>query len=310
VSPRTQGILPAVLLTVGCSSESAPPAPSATTATSVSAAAAAPSATATTPVACSPECAPVEHCEAGSCKPACPEGEVYVPTTGEKGFAMPHSDTAKAASHRVVLTQPYCIDATEVTVEAYAGCVKAKACEEPRTWGLFINYPKQPRHPVNKVHWEHAKAYCAWREQSLPTEAEWYWAATGGDGRAYAWGDDAPTCKRADFAPGEITSPSGNDGCHGGGTSEVGAHPDGDRVTPYGRIHDLSGNVWEWCLDNFTKLDGQPATDPHVVTADNGAHVVRGGGWNRSGRGIRVDFRGGAAVDYQVPGLGFRCVRH
>jgi formylglycine-generating enzyme required for sulfatase activity len=39
-------------------------------------------------------------------------------------------------------------------------------------------------------------------------------------------------------------------------------------------------------------------------------HVVRGGGWNRSHRGIQNQFRGGAVVDYQVPGLGFRCVRN
>lgn len=313
--PKAQGKLPVVLVLAGsaCSpstheTKPSPAAASSATSSATTTATAAPAPSAT--VGCEPGCAAVEHCETGTCEPSCREGEVYVPATGDEGFAMPHGDDDKAGSHRVILTRPFCIDATEVTVAAYAECVKAKVCEPPRTWGLWINYPKQPRHPVNKVHWEHAKAYCEYRKQSLPTEAQWYWAATGGEDHPFAWGDASPTCERADFAPGEITSPSGDDGCHGGGTSQVGAHPDGDRVTPYGRIHDLSGNVWEWCLDNFLPFKPETATDPHVVTAANGAHVVRGGGWNRSSRGIRVDYRGGAAVDYQVPGLGFRCVRH
>ena len=46
------------------------------------------------------------------------------------------------------------------------------------------------------------------------------------------------------------------------------------------------------------------------LDAPEGSHVVRGGGWNRSASGIRVDYRGGAVVDYQVPGLGFRCLRN
>lgn len=236
---------------------------------------------------------------------------MYVPATAPEGFAFPHGDAHDAQSHPVVLTRPFCMDATEVTVAAYAGCVDAGACTPPRWWGVWINYPDRPRHPVNKVDWGQAMAYCAFRGQTLPTEAEWYWAATGGQDHRYAWGNAPPTCAHADFSPGEISSPSGDDGCAGGGTSEVGTHAEGDRVTSYGRIHDLSGNVWEWCRDNYSvTLPRDRAVDPVVVTADTAAHIVRGGGWNRSGRGIRVDYRGGAIHDYQVPGLGFRCVRH
>jgi formylglycine-generating enzyme required for sulfatase activity len=292
-----------------------PPPPASTAAAATAGA----SATATAAVAPAPDCAPacahVERCEEGTCKPACPEGAVYVPATGPEGFEMiagAESETKvglpRQPPHRVVLTRPFCMDATEVTVKAYKECVDAGRCEEPRLWGMWRNYPSKLDHPVNKVHWRHARTYCEFREQSLPTEAQWEWAATGGDGRRWAWGNEHPTCERADFTIGSLTSPSSDSGCQGGGTSPVGSHPSGDRIWPGGHIHDLSGNVWEWVLDIYRPFRGQPETDPLHLEHEDENHVVRGGGWNRSAVGIRVDYRGGAVVDYQVPGLGFRCV--
>ncbi|MCA9623080.1 MAG: formylglycine-generating enzyme family protein [Myxococcales bacterium] len=295
---------------LGCRSDSTPgetTAPRGETSAAVTASATA-SASAAESAAC-PPCDALQRCEAGKCVSACPEGEIYIPATGPAGFEM-GDDGKQAKKHRVILTKPFCIDATEVTVKAYEVCVKAGKCEEPRRWGMWINYPTQQDHPVNKVHWKHAKAYCEFREQSLPSEAQWVWAARGDTDHGWAWGNEEPTCEHADFVPGELRSGSSDDGCHGGGTSPVGSHPKGDRVWPSGHIHDLSGNVWEWCLDNFLPFKGEDETDPVHLDAENNAHVVRGGGWNRSARGIRVDFRGGSPVDYQVPGLGFRCVRN
>lgn len=271
-------------------------------------------ATSATPSTCTPGCLSIERCENGKCVPNCPEGEVYVPATGPEGFMLggdlqQNVDTP----HKVVLTRPFCMDATEVTVKAYKACVDAEQCEPARTWGMWINYPKLEDHPVNKVHWDHAKTYCEWRGQSLPTEAQWEWAATGGDGRKWAWGNETPTCEHADFTSGHLRGPSSDDGCHGGGTSPVGTLTKGDKIWPDGRIHDLSGNVWEWCLDNYRpwhKLRTKEETDPLYLVNPKSAHIVRGGGWNRSGKGIRTHFRGSAVVTYQVPGLGFRCVRN
>lgn len=247
----------------------------------------------------------------GRCGPNCPQGEVYVPATGRDGFTMGASLQGDAdRPHRVVLTQPFCMDATEVTAKAYGECLDAGRCEPPRWWGEWTTYPALPDHPVNKVHWHHAKTYCAYRDKSLPTEAQWEWAATGGDGRRWPWGNDPPTCERADFTPGVLGRPAPDAGCHGGGTSAVGSHPAGAKIWPDGAIHDLAGNVWEWCRDNYAPYSGEPEVDPTHLTAELAVHVVRGGGWNRSGRGIRAQYRGGAVYDYQVPGLGFRCVRN
>lgn len=211
--------------------------------------------------------------------------------------------------HRVILTHPFCMDATEVTVGAYRACVDQQGCAVPRIADEWSTYRKDPRMPINDVDWKSARYYCEKQGKSLPTEAQWEWAAGGGDGRKYPWGDEPPDCKRADFSPGPTTGPVGDFGCHGGGPSLVGTHPAGDRVLPDGALHDLAGNVWEWVLDEYHPLPPTTATDP-LERRPSGMHVVRGGGWNRSAASLQVSFRGGAIEPYRVPGLGFRCVRN
>jgi formylglycine-generating enzyme required for sulfatase activity len=212
--------------------------------------------------------------------------------------------------HKVVISKPFCMDRTEVTAAAWDDCVKAEVCKPPRWWGMWTTYPSQPDHPVNKVTWPEARAFCEFKKKSLPTEAQWEWAASGGDKRKWAWGNEPPDCTRTDFTPGVLPTPSPDAGCHGGGPSAVGSHPAGAKRWPAGQIHDLSGNVWEWCLDNYAPFTGEARVDPPARVDPLGVHVVRGGGWNRSAKGIEVGYRGGAIYNYEVPGLGFRCVRN
>jgi formylglycine-generating enzyme required for sulfatase activity len=89
----------------------------------------------------------------------------------------------------------------------------------------------------------------------------------------------------------------------------VKAHPRGDKVWPSGVLHDLAGNVWEWCQDTYAPYAEADAVDPLVENPRSQIHVVRGGGWNRPSFGIQCAFRGAAVHTYEVPGLGFRCVR-
>ena len=69
--------------------------------------------------------------------------------------------------------------------------------------------------------------------------------------------------------------------------------------------------LWEWTADWYGAdyYGASPARDPQGPE-EGKQRVVRGGGWNRSARGIRTHYRGGAVVEYQVPGLGFRCIRN
>jgi formylglycine-generating enzyme required for sulfatase activity len=271
-------------------------------------------------------CASIERCDdaSGKCVPSCPAGEVYIPATGPDGYTMGRGFTMGATGkfvgkghlansdrpHKVILTRPFCMDETEVTVAAYRTCVDTGVCKPPKIAEVRANYPKKPDHPVNEVMWPKAKAYCEWRKQSLPTEAQWEWAATGGDGRRYPWGNEEPTCEYADFTEGVLVSPGGDSGCHGGGSSPVKAHPKGNKVWPAGILYDMAGNVWEWCLDSYEPYPDGEVVDPLVPGPDLGIHVVRGGGWNRSARGIQAAFRGAAIYTYEVGGLGFRCVRN
>ena len=271
-------------------------------------------------------CYDIERCDAAqkACVPACPAGEVYIPATGPEGFKMGRGYLAREGHakfgkghlpdsdkpHNVVLTKPFCMDEHEVTVRQLIPWVEAKKSDPPRIGRNFVTYPQKLDHPVNSYSWPQAKAFCEGEDKSLPTEAQWEWAAGGRDGHVYPWGDEPPDCERADYTPGILPRPSADAGCHGGGPSAVGSHPSGDRVWPTGHLHDMAGNVWEWCLDNYKPYSGKDEVDPNHYEVDTQVHVVRGGGWNRSGDGIRVSFRGGARYDYWVPGLGFRCVRN
>jgi formylglycine-generating enzyme required for sulfatase activity len=214
-------------------------------------------------------------------------------------------------AHRVVLTRGFCIDENEVSVRDYARCVEDAACKEPWSKDPYSMYPSKPDYPVNLVSWTKARTYCAWEGKRLPTEAEWEWAATGPEQTKYPWGNGPdPSCEYVDYT--RLGAPkwaAGADvGCGGGGPSPVGTHPKGDRIWPSGAIHDLAGNVWEWVEDSFAPLPSEPQTDP-VVRLPLEAHAIRGGGWNRSYAAMVVTYRGAADVGYQVPALGFRCVR-
>lgn len=275
------------------------------------------------PSACAVACASIERCEAGKCVPNCPAGEIYVPATGPEGFVMGRGRQGELdQKHKVVLTRPFCMDETEVTVRAYRECVEAGKCTVPQLNDRNSNYRpelERPDHPLNMVNWEQSVAYCEFRGKSLPTEAQFEWAAGHGDGRKYPWGNEEPTCEsgHADFTPGGTpqTDPAGDHGCHGGNTSPVKAHPKGGSAWPAGVIHDLGGNLWEWTKDCFLPYPADEQIDPSPqqhpkLQGECYVRALRGGGWNRSKQAMDPAWRGGSKKTYRVPGLGFRCVRN
>lgn len=107
-------------------------------------------------------------------------------------------------------------------------------------------------HPVVHICWDDAVAYCQWRSKKenatyrLPTEAEWEFASRGGlDRKAFAWGDDLYPDGKCMANIWEGHFPSNNtlkDGHYG--TAPVGSYP----ANGFG-LHDMAGNVWEWCAD-------------------------------------------------------------
>lgn len=103
-------------------------------------------------------------------------------------------------------------------------------------------------HPVVHVSWLDAVAYCRWTGTRLPTEAEWERAARGErSGMAFPWGDDLEPSGEHRMNVFQGTFPGRDTGADGFvGTAPVDAFPPNDLD-----LHNVTGNVWEWCADWF-----------------------------------------------------------
>ena len=191
----------------------------------------------------------------------------------------------------------YWIYQNAVTVKQYRAFCKATGREMPEL-------PKWSKddHPVVNVTWFDAAAYAEWAGARLPTEAEWEKAARGTHGRRYPWGDEWDAEKCHNFTD---TNPVGG-GFQGGRTAPVGSYPDGD--SPYG-IHDMAGNVWQWCQDWYAKDYYAHAPSSNPPGAEEGElRVMRGGSWGSSNISVRCAARHADSPDvtYHEAG-GFRC---
>lgn len=112
-------------------------------------------------------------------------------------------------------------------------------------------------HPVVHIAYQDAEAYAKWAGKSLPTEAEWEYAARGGLDSEYAWGDELAPAGRmlANYWQGEF--PWQNDMADGWErTSPVRSFP----ANSFG-LYDMIGNVWEWTCDWFA----QPAMERKIA---------------------------------------------
>jgi formylglycine-generating enzyme required for sulfatase activity len=187
---------------------------------------------------------------------------------------------------------------------------------------------KRLDHPVVHVAHEDASAYAAWAGASLPTEAEWEYAARGGlDGAPYTWGDEARpggkimanTWDGPDFP----WRSSGESGFLR--TAPVGSFP----ANGYG-LFDMAGNVWEWTEDWWTSRhpddagssccapenprggDLDASYDPAQPQFRVGRKVVKGGSHlcaDSYCRRYRPAARRPQPVDTGMSHIGFRCVR-
>jgi sulfatase modifying factor 1 len=253
----------------------------------------------------------------------CPSGMVSVPAGAFwMGSAEGLGDADEHPQHEVTLSA-YCIDQTEVTVQAYADCVRAGGCkaapltvqwsrvsaEDVKRYSRFCNRGDRPEHPINCVDWYQAMAYCMSAGKRLPTEAEWEHAARGRDGRVYPWGNQGPSARRLNACGSECVAMLKRelnldwpkmypDSDRWEATAPVGNFP--EDVSPFGAL-DMAGNVSEWTADWY-------GTYPEAAAP--GAKTVRGGGWDDSDAArVRAADRGWNGPSTRAHNIGFRCVR-
>ena len=151
--------------------------------------------------------------------------------------------------------------------------------------------------PVTGITWSDANAYCGWRGQRLPTEAEWEKAARGAHSFEFPWGNDWNT---------GLTN-TGDDSEWEQGIAPVGAYP--KNKSPYG-AYDLAGNVWEWVEDWYQPYPGSTYTSKNF---GNTHKVIRGGGGGIGHYALAYFFRGAtrqfASPDTAGEDVGFRCAK-
>ncbi|WP_417913595.1 SUMF1/EgtB/PvdO family nonheme iron enzyme [Candidatus Electronema sp. JM] len=163
--------------------------------------------------------------------------------------------------------------------------------KENRGWG-------RGQRSVINVSWDDAVAYCQWLSQEtghtyrLPTEAEWEYACRAGSESAWCFGDDEAQLQ--DYA--WYGKNSGNT-----------THPVGEKKANAWGLHDMHGNVWEWCADWYNS--GYYAVSPkgNPIGPEKGSsRVFRGGSWGDSPLFVRAAFRYWYSPDNRSDDLGFR----
>jgi formylglycine-generating enzyme required for sulfatase activity len=209
------------------------------------------------------------------------------PYSNRQGFK------SERPAHRVVITQPFDLAATEVTVAQFRSFAEASGytTDAEKHGGAFGCFPDQkdyvdrfhraPRitwkspgfsqddnHPVVAVSWKDAQAFCQWlsrREDAryrLPTEAEWEYACRAGTQTWYSWGEDPDEAYRhGNVADGALEAAQPNTTRFQRAVQLAATDGDGNVHTAETArflpnpwgLFDMHGNVWEWCQDRWSE---------------------------------------------------------
>ena len=213
------------------------------------------------------------------------------------GFFMGSENGVERPPH-VMAVGSFQIDKFEVTNEQFerfvweTGYVTDAERAGETSWRYWAK--DKPTHPVVKVTWNDAIAFCEWAGKRLPSEAEWEKAAHGAGRLTYPWGNDWDVSKAN-------TKDAGYRG-----TTAVGSFPSGG--SPYG-VMDMAGNVAEWTSDWFQPYPGYPGGDGEAQYFGEKYRVIRGGGWFSGKQLVRTTERSASSETLASDDVGFRCVR-
>jgi len=194
--------------------------------------------------------------------------------------------------HKIYL-DAFRMDKYEVTAAQYrsfAEETKRAAAKQP-SWS-------SDAHPVVNVDWNDAAAFCKWRGERLPTEAEWEKAARGGAETKYSFGDDADVLGDYGWYPADEKTASD-------------AHPVGRKNPNQYGLYDMHGNVWEWCSDWYGEDYYKKSGKKNPQGPSSGRDRILRGGWLRSdgASSLRCAYRFRHLPNTKYFNFGFRCVK-
>ncbi len=220
-------------------------------------------------------------------------------TTGEKD---------EQPVHKVHITYPFWIGKYEVSQKEYDAVMD-----------MNPSFNRNPKKPVSNVSWFQAVEFCSRLNSKrckkipkqyiyrLPTEAEWEYCCRAGNSSEFNFGNNpSMSYKYANFCDVSNTNKlPWQDKTQNDRFNKLA--PVGSFLPNAWGIHDIHGNVWEWCLDNFGEYIGEIQTNP--CGSENGfTKVLRGGSWYHGVKGCRSANRDGVDPGSNDKDFGFRIV--
>ncbi|MGP0069268.1 MAG: formylglycine-generating enzyme family protein [Isosphaeraceae bacterium] len=244
-------------------------------------------------------------------------------------FLMGSPDSDKDASddekpqHRVRITQSFYLGMHQVTRGQFGRFVEAtryqteaekdgkggygwdassnKWEQNPKFTWRSAGFEQTDNHPVVNVSWDDASAFCDWLSRQegqpyrLPTEAEWEYACRAGTTTRFSFGDSENLLGQYAWYAANSTNQT---------------HPVGEKKPNTFGLHDMHGNVWEWCSDGYEAdyYKKSPASDP-LGSEQAVLRVIRGGSWYNDPQSARSACRDWITPGFRSGSLGFRLAR-
>lgn len=221
----------------------------------------------------------------------------------------PGAAEAEFPQHEVVISYAFALGQHTVTFAEWDAARDSGAALP----NLADNGWGRNRRPVINVSWEGATAYIAWLNERfglsgkyhafrLPSEAEWEYACRAGTVTAFHFGETI-TAKQANYN-GHLAYGDGHKGAYHEKTMPVGSYP----ANEFG-LHDMHGNVWEWCEDPWHYNYAGAPKDGSAWEGDPSPRVLRGGSWVNNPVNLRSAARTRVITSSQGIINGFRLAR-
>ena len=197
-----------------------------------------------------------------------PAGEFWMGSKDGEG------DADELPRHKVTIPRPFAVGKYPVTFAEWDAALAAGGVKhEPETdWG-------RGRQPVMRVSWDDAQAYIKWlsattrKPYRLLSEAEWEYCCRAGTETPYSFGGKESDLDRYAWYS-----------ANSGGKT----HPVGEKLPNEWGLHDMHGNVWEWCEDWYHGDYRNAPGDGSAWTIPGGTYrVLRGGSWNFNPQSLR-----------------------